>query len=165
MTMGASPPTADERRALEAVARYQFSLPADATFLPRGDVRVLRRRSGRVDRVYVGDERLCTLTTHGRLTLGVAGGRRLHAGRAPPANRVVLDDEAVPFVADGRNAFAKFVLDVDPAVRPRDEVVVVDPTDAPVAVGRAELSADGMLAFDRGVAVSIRHGLGGEPPG
>lgn len=155
--MDADRPTPEERRAVDAIARYQFGLPAGRHFLPDDELRVTRSRSGRIDRIYDGEDRLCTITTHGRLTLGIAGGYRLHTLGDPPCNRVVIDDEAVPFVAEGRNAFAKFVLEVDPAIRPRDEAVVVDATDRPVAVGRAELSAEGMVAFDRGMALAIRH--------
>lgn len=149
--------TADERVAIETIARYQFRLEPAEPFLPHGELEVHRSRSGRVDRIYHDGERLCTLTTHGRLTLGIAGGRQLYRLADFPMNRVIIGEEAVPFVADGRNAFAKFVLGVDDDIRPRDEVVVVNGDDRLIAVGRAELSAEGMLAFERGMAVSIRH--------
>lgn len=157
--------TAAERRSIDTVARYQFSLGHDPGWLDTvDDLRVLRSRSGRIDRVFAGDDRLCTLTTHGRLTLGEAGGRLLHRHCELPKNRVVIDDEAVPYVGIGRNAFAKFVIDVDAAIRPRDEVLVVDSEDTLIAIGRAELSAGGMDDFRRGMAVSIRKGyLEGEP--
>jgi uncharacterized protein with predicted RNA binding PUA domain len=110
----------------------------------------------------------------------VAGGRRLQA-LAAPANRVAVNAESVPFVAEERNAFAKFVVGADPDVRPGDEVLVVhggatvgegvdiDATDAPeeagvdaterlLAVGRAELPASGMTDFETGMAVKIRDG-------
>ncbi len=153
-------PTAEECSAIETVARYQFGLEPDVDFLPaESSLRVLRSRSGRVDRLYLEEERICTLTTAGRLTLGVAGARRLHAITTPPAYRVSLEEEAIPFVKDGRNAFAKFVIGVDQRIRPRDEVLIVDVNDRLVAVGRAELAATGMQAFERGMAASIRHGI------
>lgn len=62
-------------------------------------------------------------------------------------------------MADGENAFAKFVVKADPAIRPGDEVLVVHEEGANLlGVGRAELSATGMSDFDRGVAVSVREG-------
>ncbi len=163
--MAKPPLTAAERHTIDTIARYQFSLEHDHGWLDASNgLHVLRSRSGRIDRVFAGDDRLCTLTTHGRLTLGGAGGRRLHQLCELPRNRVVIDDEAVPYVGIGRNAFAKFVTDVDAAIRPRDEVLVVDSEDSLIAIGRAELSAGGMDDFERGMAVSIREGyLEGEP--
>ncbi|MFW5978248.1 MAG: PUA domain-containing protein, partial [Halohasta sp.] len=64
-----------------------------------------------------------------------------------------------PFVCEGDNAFAKFVGAVDPAVRPGDEVLVVHERGDLLAVGRAELSADGMADFDTGMAVKVREGV------
>ena len=61
-------------------------------------------------------------------------------------------------VRDGKTAVAKFVREVDPAVRPGDEVAVVLDGDVLIAVGRAELSADAMAAFASGAAVSVREG-------
>ncbi|MFW6152819.1 MAG: PUA domain-containing protein [Halobacteriota archaeon] len=155
------PLTQAERETVGAIATYQFG-PDVATYLLETlqFTEISRSRSGRIDRLYTADGRVATLTTHGRFTLGLAGARALHAATDPPAYRVVLDDEAVPFVVDGSNAFAKFVIRVDPRIRPRDEVLLVDGTDTLLAVGRASLSASAMTAFDRGMAVSVRHARG-----
>jgi uncharacterized protein with predicted RNA binding PUA domain len=60
------------------------------------------------------------------------------------------------------------VTNVDPDIRPGDEVLVVHEqaqereltdTDDLIAVGRAELPAGAMLAFDTGMAVKIREGI------
>jgi uncharacterized protein with predicted RNA binding PUA domain len=99
-----------------------------------------------------------TYAVDGRFTLGVEGGRRLLAALDPPAYRVVVGEESEPFVRDGKNAFAKFVRDADPQIRPGDEVAVVDESDALLAVGRAELSADAMADFETGMAVKVRSG-------
>lgn len=158
--MGQIPITGEERRAIDTIARYQFRLPQSVAFLPvTEDIEVLHSRSGRIDRIYLADERMGTVTTNGRLTLGGAGGRRLHELCEPPHNRVAVTQEAVPYVGVGSNTFAKFVSEVDPGIRPRDEVVIVDVDDRPIAVGRAELSAAGMRSFERGMAVSVRSGL------
>ncbi|MFB6205066.1 MAG: PUA domain-containing protein [Haloglomus sp.] len=166
---------------LRTVAAYQFGAGAEALF--RGDEAVQRTASDRPRQVATADgrERLVTFGTDGRFTLGVAGGKRLQTLDAP-ANRVAVNAESVPFVAEGRNAFAKFVVGVDPGVRPGDEILVVHggPTvdegvdlaapDAPadaggddperlLAVGRAELPASGMVDFETGMAVKVRGGV------
>jgi uncharacterized protein with predicted RNA binding PUA domain len=152
---------ADERdlRQLRTVADYQFGHGAgDALFPASESLRIDRTSSGRPSQVHADAGRLVTYAVDGRFTLGIEGGRRLLAALDEPAYRVVVGDESEPFVRDGKNAFAKFVRDVDPAVRPGDEVVVVTPPDALLAVGRAELSAAAMRDFETGMAVKVRSG-------
>jgi uncharacterized protein with predicted RNA binding PUA domain len=143
---------------LRTVADYQFGAGAgDALFPPGTDVSISYSRGGRPRQVHGPAGRLVSFGTDGRFTLGLRGGRRL-LDLPAPANRVVVGDESEPFVRDGKNAFAKFVGEVDPAVRPGDEVVVVHEAGDVLAVGRAELSADAMADFETGVAVRVREG-------
>jgi len=150
----------DERTRLRTVADYQFGAGAGRALFPDDEaLTVARSSTGRPQQVLApgtdGGERLVSYTVEGRFTLSVAGGRRLLAGPGRP--RVDVGDESEPFVRDGKNAFAKFVRRVDDDVRPGDEVcVTVDGTL--LAVGRAELPADGMRDFDTGVAVKVREG-------
>ncbi len=153
--------TPAERSLICSIFDYQFDAGVGERILDLTTVtEVTRSRSGRLDRLYIAGGRLCTLTTSGRFTLGLAGGRVIHAVTTWPNHRVAVEAEAVPFIADGRNAFAKFVLQVDPRVRPHDEVLIVDKDDSLIGVGRSELSAPAMIAFDRGMAVSVREGIG-----
>jgi Prefoldin, molecular chaperone implicated in de novo protein folding, alpha subunit len=103
-------------------------------------------------------QRLVSYGVDGRFTLGLAGGRRLVAAFDHPRCRVVVGDDSEPFVRDGKNAFAKFVREADPEIRPGDEVAVVHERGDLLAVGRAELSADAMADFDSGMAVKVREG-------
>jgi uncharacterized protein with predicted RNA binding PUA domain len=152
---------ADERDLgqLRTVADYQFGRGAGDALFPGTDaLRIDRTSSGRPSQVHVASGRVVTYAVDGRFTLGVEGGRRLLAALDPPAYRVVVGEESEPFVRDGKNAFAKFVRDADPQIRPGDEVAVVDESDALLAVGRAELSADAMADFETGMAVKVRSG-------
>ncbi|WP_435097901.1 PUA domain-containing protein [Halarchaeum sp. P4] len=151
-----------ERRTLQAVADYQFRAGAGRALFPEGEsYDVDRSKSGRPRQVATDEgRRLVSFGTDGRFTLGLAGGERLLAELEAPACRVVVGDESEPFVRDGKNVFAKFVTDVDPEVRPGDEVVVVHEDGHPIAVGRAELDAEAVADFDTGMAVKVREGAG-----
>ncbi|PSQ15903.1 pseudouridine synthase [Halobacteriales archaeon QS_8_69_26] len=152
----------DDLAGLRTVADYQFGAGAGtALFPPDEDHRIRRSNSGRPRQVVRADDpavRVVSYGTDGRFSLGVEGGRRLLAAFDPPRARVAVGEESREFVRDGRNAFAKFVRDVDPAVRPGDDVLVVDDRDELLGVGRAELPADWMADFDSGMAVKVRHG-------
>jgi uncharacterized protein with predicted RNA binding PUA domain len=186
---------------LRTVADYQFGAGAGAALFPAaGGVRISRSTSGRPRQLHDADApetgaeqadyRLASYGTDGRFTLGLAGGRRLVEALDAPACRVVVGAESEPFVREGKNAFAKFVREVDPEIRPGDEVAVVsrgaggegaddeeggagsgpgtgggDGSDGSdeerlLGVGRAELSAAAMLDFETGMAVKVRQGAG-----
>ncbi len=145
---------------LRTIADYQFGAGAGEGLLPPDlEIEIRRSRSGRPRQLIGPTGRLVTLGGDGRFTLGFAGGVRLAEGLESPAYRVYVDRESEPFVRSGEDAFAKFVTRVDPAIRPYDEVLVVDDDGAELlGVGRTELSATGIRDFGRGVAVAMREG-------
>lgn len=147
------------RAALRTTADYQFGRGAgDALFPDDATLDVDYSTGGRPSQIHAPDGRLVSMNTDGRFTLGFAGGVCLIDKLDAPAYRVVVGDDSEPFVRDGKNAFAKFVTDVDPDVRPGDEVLVVHQSGDLLAVGRAELAAGAMLDFQSGMAVKVREG-------
>lgn len=143
---------------LRRVVDYQFGDGAGSVLFPQDeDLSVRRTSSGRIQQVHASSGRLVTLGIDGRVTLSVIAGRRLFENWSSTAYTVTVGSESAPYIRSGRNAFAKFIRDVDPAVRPGDEVIVVYDGTV-VGVGRAELSATGMIDFETGMAVQIRDG-------
>lgn len=146
---------------LRTIADYQFGTGAgEALFPPDADIEVHRSASGRPRQLFRNGGRLVSLGTDGRFTLGLEGGRQLAEALDPDAYRVVVGDESEPFVRDGKNVFAKFVKEVDDAVRAGDEVRVEHHDGRLIAVGRAELDAASMRDFETGMAVKVRDGAG-----
>jgi len=168
---GATPPsdeTADDDNTthdrgldeLRTIADYQFGAGAGAALFPPGEaIEIRRSSSGRPRQLVADGQRLLSYGVDGRFTLGIAGGRRLAAAFDRPRCRVGVGDDSEPFVREGKNAFAKFVSEVDPEIRPGDEVLVVHDRGDLLAVGRAELSAEAMADFDSGMAVKVREGV------
>ena len=148
----------DDRRLLGTVADYQFGPGAGDVLFDEGELSLTHTSSGRPRQIHAPGGRIATYGTDGRLRLGLAGGRRLQRTTPEGAYQVTVGAESVPHVRDGRNAFAKFVLQADEAVRPRDEVLVVGPEGALLAVGRAELAGPDMHDFETGMAVAVREG-------
>ncbi len=142
--------------ALRTVAEYQFGSGAGEALLPGDEaVSMTRTSSGRPRQVHVAGERVGTYETDGRFRLSIHGGRRLQTA-ADVGYTVVVGSESRPYVREGRNAFAKFVTGADEVIRPRDDVLVEHAGGELLAVGRAELSGRGMLAFETGMAVKVR---------
>lgn len=147
---------------IRIIADYQFGKDVGEKLFPDG-VRFVLSRTGRVRQVLEGDKRIATVRANdGFLILSAYGGQKLKDALPFPQKRVVMNDDAAPFVAKGKTAFCKFVLDCDPEIRALEEVLLVDKDDNLLATGQALLCAAEMLAFKRGMAVSVRYGVKGK---
>lgn len=143
-----------------ATADMQFGAGA-ADALLAGKIELVRSpNTGRARNVIADGEHILSLRAgDGLFSLRLPGAERLRRAFAPPARRVTVDADAAEFAAQGKNVFTKFVKDCDQTLRPMDEVLVVDEKDGLVAVGRALMVREEMLAFRRGMAVRVREGL------
>ncbi len=147
-------------RQLKAVAQYQFGNEFDEVLAPDTVLVTFSKNTNKIREILLDGKRLATLrATDGLYSLGLEGARRIIQYVKSPKRRVIVQSDVSEFIADGRNVFAKHVMKVDPEIMPEDEVVIVNEQDELLAVGRAQLSAEYMLAFQKGVAVKVRHGI------
>lgn len=143
---------------VRTIADYQFGKGVGEFLFP-DNVNFQMSTTGKVRQIMLGNDRMATVRAHdGMLTLGIAGARRLHEFIKYPGKRVVVNSDAIPFVAKGKNAFAKHVITADPDIRAGEEVIVVDENDVLLATGKAVLCAVEMIAFKKGMAVEVRSG-------
>jgi uncharacterized protein with predicted RNA binding PUA domain len=148
---------------VRAVADYQFGRSVGTELFPER-VRILfSKRTGRIRYVCIDDKHIATLRpTDGYLSLGIRGAKRV-AEHAPHAKCFVTVQKAVSrFISGGGDVFAAHVLEADPEIRAKDEVIVLDSDRNVLAVGRAALSGEEMAVFKRGVAVKVRRGTAKE---
>lgn len=75
---------------------------------------------------------------------------------------VKVEDEAVPFIKEGKSIFAKFVSFASQQIRANDEVIVLSEEENLIAIGKAVLGGEEMMDFQRGVAVENRWGNQGK---
>ena len=132
-------------RKARVVADFQFGAGAGEALFTE-DVRFVLSKTGRISQIFdASGRRIATLrSSDGLFTL-----------------RVFVNEESAAFVRRGKNAFCKHVLFADPEIRAYEEVLVVAENDELLATGKAMLSAEEMLAFQRGVAVKVRQGVEG----
>ncbi|MBI5000750.1 MAG: tRNA guanosine(15) transglycosylase TgtA [Euryarchaeota archaeon] len=145
---------------VRAVADYQFGAGAGGA-LTRGAVAIVKsKRTGRIRNAMLDGKHVLSMRAHdGFFTLKPAGATVLHAALKAPRMRVVVAEDAVPFVKAGKNLFAKFALSCDPELRPGDEALLVDSSDKLLGLGQVLLVSGEIGAFERGVAVSARDGI------
>lgn len=152
-------PTDMDMLRIMAVADMQFGRGAAKALLGGKIGLVKSPNTGRVRNVIRDGVHILSMRAHdGMFTLRLEGGRLLHAAFPPPFIRVTVETDTAGFNRQGKNVFAKFVLDCDLELSPGDECLVVDEKDRLVAVGRLFMNRDEMLVFERGVAVHVREG-------
>ncbi|MBE3122873.1 MAG: tRNA guanosine(15) transglycosylase TgtA [Thermoplasmata archaeon] len=149
-----------DMRRISAVADMQFGRGASEALL-NGEITIIKsKRTGKIRNIICDGSHVFSMRAEdGLFTLKLDGGRRLHRGLKYPLLRVVVTDDAVPFVKEGKSVFAKFVKDCDPDLRPFDECLIVNENDTLLAVGRTLLNRDEMLAFRHGMAVKTRESV------
>ena len=113
------------------------------------------RRSGRLRAMLRDGQPEFVVGTDGIPRPTFRGGSRLHRHLAPGRERVVVHDDAVPFVREGKSLFSSFALRADPALVPGASALLVDESDAYLAVGRLLLAPHEMGRMPRGVAVRV----------
>jgi 7-cyano-7-deazaguanine tRNA-ribosyltransferase len=147
-------------RRISAVADMQFGTGA-AQALFNGEVTVIKsKQTGKIRNIICDKAHVVSMRAEdGLFTLKLDGGRRLHSKFKYPFLRVVVRDDAVSFIREGKSVFAKFVKDCDENLRPFDECLIVDEHDSLLAVGRTVLNRDEMLAFRHGMAVKTRESI------
>ena len=150
----------DALQKIRSVADYQFGRDAGTRLFPDTVRIVYSKNTGKIRHIRLENELLATLRpTTGQLILTVDGAKRLIREVNPLRCWVKVDDDAEPFVMKGRSAYAKYVLEADPEIRPNQEVVVINKSNTVLAVGRAMLSGTEMNEFRKGIAVRVRRGV------
>jgi 7-cyano-7-deazaguanine tRNA-ribosyltransferase len=149
-----------DMRRISAVVDMQFGQGASEVLLD-GEITIIKsKRTGKIRNIICDGSHVVSMRAEdGLFTLKLDGGRRLHKGLKYPLLRVVVTDDAVPFVKEGKSVFAKFVKDCDPDLRPFDECIIVNENDTLLAVGRTLLNRVEMLAFSHGLAVKTRESI------
>ncbi|NHJ03311.1 MAG: pseudouridine synthase [Candidatus Heimdallarchaeota archaeon] len=146
-------------RELRMIAEYQFGSNFAEILVPEGILITRSKKTKKVREILFEDKRLATIRpTDGYFAIGLDGAQRIIEMKKSPIRRVIVQTDVAEFIAEGRNVFAKHVINADPTIRPEDEVVIVSEEDKLLAVGRAKMSAEYMLAFQRGTAVKVRYG-------
>jgi len=149
-----------DMRRISAVADMQFGRGASQALL-NGEITIIKsKRTGKIRNIICDGHHVISMRAEdGLFTLKMDGGRRLHMDLKYPLLRIVVTDDAEPFVKEGKSVFAKFVKDCDPDLRPFDECLIVNENDTLLAVGRTLLNRVEMLAFHQGMAVKTRESI------
>lgn len=143
---------------LRSIADFQFGYGAGEVLFPDGSRIEYSRNTNRPRHVFLDDVMLANYRPNDAMfTITIAGAERLNELPGFTSYVVVLDD-FLEFIEDGKNLFAKHVVDVGSGIRPDDEVIVRNSSGLVAAVGKAVLTSEEMTRFKNGLAVNVRRG-------
>jgi len=143
---------------ISAVLDFQFGKDAGKVLL-NGKVRIIKsEKTGKIRNIFCDDQHIISMRAEdGFFSLKISGAKRLQSFFKYPKLRVIVEEDAIPFIKEGKSVFAKFVIDCDSELRPLDECLIVNKKDKLIGIGRCKLNRIEMLSFKYGVAVKTRE--------
>ena len=126
--------------------------------LPKNLDMTFSRKNGRIRTVSHEDKLLCTLRIDGGLAISPYFAQILLKNKKFKENCVEINQDAAPFVQEGRSVYCKHVVWCGKNVKISADTPVLFKNKV-IAVGRAILSKEMIEDFDRGVAIKVRDSL------
>ncbi len=142
---------------IRAVADYQFGKGA-SNFLFNGDVKIIKsKNTGMIRNIFLDQKHILSMRNDGFFTLKMDGGKILHKNLEFKKLRTIVNRESEEFNRKGKNVFARFIVDMDPELRPFDETLVVNENDELIGVGRTFFNREEALTLRKGMVVELRE--------
>jgi len=126
--------------------------------LPKDVVMVFSKKTGRIKTVHYKENLLCTLRIDGGLAITPYFAQLLLKSKKFKENCLEINKDAAPFVQEGRSVFCKHVIWCGKNIQISSDTPVIFQNRV-IAVGRAVLSSEMIVDFERGVAVKVRDSL------
>jgi len=148
---------------MDNILKLQYSI--DALFgkgvskqLPKDIEMTFSRKTGRIRTVSYKGQLLCTLRIDGGLAISLYFAQILLKSKVFKENCIEINEDAAPFVEQGRSVFCKHVVWCGKKVQISADTPILFKNQV-IAVGRAILSSQMISDFNRGVAVKVRDSL------
>ena len=148
---------------MDHFVKLQQSLDAlfgsgSSKYLPKDIDIILSRKTGRIRTVSHKGKLLCTLRINGSLAISIDFAQTLLQSKTFRENCIEINNDAAPFVQEGRSVFCKHVVWCGKNVCVASDTPILFENQV-IAVGRAILSSEMISDFKRGVAIKVRDSL------
>ncbi len=127
-------------------------------YLPKDIEIIFSKKTGRIRTVHHHEKLLCTLRIDGGLAITPYFAQLLLKSKKFKENCLEINEDAAPFVSEGRSVFCKHVIWCGKNILISSDTPIIFQNKI-IAVGRAILSSEMIIDFERGVAVKVRDSL------
>ena len=127
-------------------------------YLPKNVEIIFSKKNGRIRTVHHQEKLLCTLRIDGGLAITPYFAQLLLKSKKFKENCLEINKDAEPFVKEGRSVFCKNVTWCVKNIQITSDTPILFQNKV-IAVGRAVLSSEMIIDFERGVAVKVRDSL------
>ena len=127
-------------------------------YLPKNIEMTFSRKTGRIRTVSHQGKLLCTLRIDGGLAISPYFAQILLKSKKFKENCLEVNQDAAPFVKDGKSVFCKHVVWCGKNIRIASDTPILY-NDEVIAVGKAILSSEMISDFNRGMAIRVRDSL------
>ncbi|MBA0909006.1 MAG: queuine tRNA-ribosyltransferase [Nitrosarchaeum sp.] len=148
---------------MDQVLKLKYTL--DALFgsgvsknLPKNIKITFSRKNGRMKTVTHEEKLLCTLRIDGGLAISPYFAQILLKNKKFKENCLEVNQNAAPFVEEGKSVFCKHVVWCGKNIRIASDTPILYKNKV-IAVGKAVLSSSMISDFNRGIAVKVRDSL------
>ena len=148
---------------MDHVLKLQYSIDAlfgvgVSKYLPKNIEMTFSRKTGRIRTISDKNQLLCTLRIDGGLAITPYFAQMLMKSKSFKEHCVEVNSDAAPFVEDGRSVFCKHVVRCGKKVHVSGDTPIIFKNKV-IAVGKAVLSYEMILDFEKGVAIKVRDSL------
>lgn len=127
-------------------------------YLPKNIEMTFSRKTGRIRTVTHQGKLLCTLRIDGGLAITPYFAQILLKSKKFRENCLEINQDAAPFVKEGKSVFCKHVVWCGKNIRIASDTPILY-KDQVIAVGKAILSSEMISDFNRGMAIRVRDSL------
>jgi uncharacterized protein with predicted RNA binding PUA domain len=127
-------------------------------YLPKNIEMTFSRKTGRIRTVTHQGKLLCTLRIDGGLAITPHFAQILLKSKKFRENCLEINQDAAPFVKEGKSVFCKHVVWCGKNIRIASDTPILY-KDQVIAVGKAILSSEMISDFNRGMAIRVRDSL------
>lgn len=127
-------------------------------YLPKNIEMTFSRKTGRIRTVTHQGKLLCTLRIDGGLAITPYFAQILLKSKKFKENCLEINQDAAPFVKEGKSVFCKHVVWCGKNIRIASDTPILY-KDQVIAVGKAILSSEMISDFNRGMAIRVRDSL------
>ena len=148
---------------MDQVLKLKYTL--DALFgdgvskhLPKNIEMTFSRKTGRIRTVTHQGKLLCTLRIDGGIAISPYFAQILLKSKKFKENCLEINQDAAPFVEEGKSVFCKHVVWCGKNIRIASDTPILY-KDKVIAVGKAVLSSEMISDFNRGMAIRVIDSL------